>query len=37
MEFREYKDTDLHAVMDLFYVTVHEVNKNPMNIIGKNL
>lgn len=28
MEFREYKDTDLHAVMDLFYVTVHEVNKN---------
>ena len=25
MEFREYKDTDL---MDLFYVTVHEVNKN---------
>lgn len=28
MEFREYKNTDLHAVMDLFYVTVHEVNKN---------
>ena len=28
MEFREYKDTDLHAVLDLFYVTVHEVNKN---------
>lgn len=28
MEFREYKSTDLHAVMDLFYVTVHEVNKN---------
>lgn len=27
MEFREYKNTDLHAVMDLFYVTVHEVNK----------
>ena len=28
MEFREYKNTDLHAVTDLFYVTVHEVNKN---------
>lgn len=28
MEFREYKNTDLHAVIDLFYVTVHEVNKN---------
>lgn len=28
MEFREYKNTDFHAVMDLFYVTVHEVNKN---------
>lgn len=28
MEFREYNNTDLHAVMDLFYVTVHEVNKN---------
>lgn len=28
MEFREYKNTDLHEVMDLFYVTVHEVNKN---------
>lgn len=28
MGFREYKNTDLHAVMDLFYVTVHEVNKN---------
>lgn len=28
MEFREYKNTDLYAVMDLFYVTVHEVNKN---------
>ena len=28
MEFREYKNTDLHAVMDLVYVTVHEVNKN---------
>lgn len=28
MEFREYKNTDLHAVMDLFYVTVHEINKN---------
>lgn len=28
MEFREYKNTVLHAVMDLFYVTVHEVNKN---------
>ena len=28
MEFREYKNTYLHAVMDLFYVTVHEVNKN---------
>lgn len=28
MEFREYKNTDIHAVMDLFYVTVHEVNKN---------
>ena len=28
MEFREYKNSDLHAVMDLFYVTVHEVNKN---------
>lgn len=28
MEFREYKNTDLHAVMGLFYVTVHEVNKN---------
>lgn len=28
MEFRKYKNTDLHAVMDLFYVTVHEVNKN---------
>ena len=28
MEFREYKNTDLHAVRDLFYVTVHEVNKN---------
>ena len=28
MEFREYKNTDLHADMDLFYVTVHEVNKN---------
>ena len=28
MEFREYKNTDLHAVMDLFYVTVHEVYKN---------
>ena len=28
MQFREYKNTDLHAVMDLFYVTVHEVNKN---------
>lgn len=28
MEFREYKNTDLHAVMDLFYITVHEVNKN---------
>ena len=33
MEFREYKDTDLHAVMDLFYVTVHEVNRM---IIVKN-
>ena len=28
MEFREYKNTEIHAVMDLFYVTVHEVNKN---------
>ena len=27
MEFREYKNTDLHAGMDLFYVTVHEDNK----------
>ena len=27
MEFRRYKDTDLHEVMNLFYTTVHEVNK----------
>lgn len=28
MEYRQYKDTDLHKVIDLFYQTVHEVNKN---------
>lgn len=28
MEYRQYKDTDLQKVIDLFYQTVHEVNKD---------